>query len=169
MRRIIRRRELVADDARYADEGVTPGTRRVLPVVEYVAALAGAGAGADATPGALPDAILIGPTDDVEALAVDLHRLSLIVVEFPRIGEGRGFSQARLLRQRLQYRGELRARGALKRDQLFFLARCGFDSFDLDPTENLEAALGALDAFSVAYQDGSDELLHLQRRGASPA
>ena len=73
-------------------------------------------------------------------------------------------TQARLLRQRFGYSGELRARGALKRDQLFFLARCGFDSFELDPTEDLPAALAALHSFSVAYQDGSDALVQVQRR-----
>ena len=88
-------------------------------------------------------------------------------MDFPKIGEGRGFSQARMLRQRYRYVGELRARGALKRDQLFFLARCGFDSFDLDPTEDLQAALAALNDFSVAYQDGSDAVVKVQRRAGS--
>jgi uncharacterized protein (DUF934 family) len=69
-----------------------------------------------------------------------------------------------MLRQRYLYRGELRARGVLKRDQMFFLARCGFDSFDLDPTEDLQAAIAALDTFSVAYQEGSETVIHLQRR-----
>jgi uncharacterized protein (DUF934 family) len=168
MRRIIRRRELVADDARYAGEPAVAGTRAVQPASEFIAALsAGDAIGGGNAIGA-DHAVLLSPPDEVDTLAPHLHLLQLIVVEFPRIGEGRGFSQARLLRQRYGYRGELRARGALKRDQLFFLARCGFDSFDLDAAEDLEAALGALDAFSVAYQDGSDELVHVQRR-ASPA
>lgn len=169
MRRIIRRRELVTDDARYGGEPAAPGTRQVQPVGEFIAALgagqaipAGQARAAAAIGGA--SAVLLAPTDEVEALAPHLGLLDLIVVEFPRIGEGRGFSQARLLRQRYGYAGELRARGALKRDQLFFLARCGFDSFDLDPGEDLQAALGALDTFSVAYQEGSDELVHVQRR-----
>jgi uncharacterized protein (DUF934 family) len=161
MRRIIRRRELVADDARYAGEQVGPGTRFVPPAAQFISAVAAAATG---TAG---DAVLIGPTDEVEALVAQLPLLNLIVVEFPKIGEGRGFSQARMLRQRYRYRGELRARGALKRDQLFFLARCGFDSFDLDAAENLEAALGALDDFSVAYQDGSDAVVHVQRRASA--
>jgi uncharacterized protein (DUF934 family) len=161
MRRIIRRRELVADDARYAGEEAGAGTRQVVPLADFVAAQA---SGQAAVAGV---AVLIGPTDEVESLAPRLALLSLIVVDFPKIGEGRGYSQARLLRQRYGYRAELRARGALKRDQLFFLARCGFDSFDLDPAENLEAALGALNDFSVAYQDGSDALVHVQRRRLS--
>jgi uncharacterized protein (DUF934 family) len=162
MRRIILRRELVADDARYAGEPAAPGTRAVQPAAQFIAAQ---DAGVASAAGA---AVVIGPTDEVEALVPHLGALNLIVVDFPKIGEGRGFSQARMLRQRYRYRGELRARGALKRDQLFFLARCGFDSFDLDPAENLEIALGALDDFSVAYQDGSDALVHVRRR-AGPA
>lgn len=156
MRRIIRRLEVVADDARYRGEQPAAGTRTVLPAAEWIAAAqAGRAAG---------DAVLLAPTDRVEQFAALLGALSLIVVDFPSIGEGRGFSQARLLRQRHRYEGELRARGALGRDQLFFLARCGFDSFDLDPAEDLQAALAAFRSFSVAYQDGSDALLQLSRR-----
>ena len=156
MRRIIQRRELRADDAQYPGEEPSEGTRPVVSVAEWLSSVA---AGRPAA-----DAILIGPTDEVPTLAPHLSRLRLIVVDFPKLGDGRGYSQARLLRQRLQYRGELRARGVLKRDQLFFLARCGFDSFQLDENENLEAALAGFNTFSVAYQDGSEDLVHVKRR-----
>jgi uncharacterized protein (DUF934 family) len=147
---------------RYAGEGAGAALRLVQPAAEFIAAqAAGQASGAGA-------AILIGPADEVEPLAPQLGQISLIVVNFPKIGEGRGFSQARMLRQRYRYVGELRARGAIKRDQLFFLARCGFDSFDLDPAEDLRVALAALNSFSVAYQDGSDEVVHVRRRGGSP-
>jgi uncharacterized protein (DUF934 family) len=161
MRRIIRRRELVADDARYPGEESASGTRMVQPVAQFITARsAGQESGSAA-------AVLIGPEDEVEVLAPHLARLSLIVIEFPKIGEGRGYSQARMLRQRYDYTGELRARGAIKRDQLFFLARCGFDSFDLDPAEDLQAALGSFNDFSVAYQDGSDALVQVRRRAGA--
>jgi uncharacterized protein (DUF934 family) len=159
MRQIIRRRELAADDVHYADESATPGTRLVPPLTQFLAdAAAGKAAG---------DAVLVGPSDEIGQLAAHLSQLRLVVVDFPKLGDGRGFSHARLLRQRFGYRGELRARGVLKRDQMFFLARCGFDSFQLDPSENLQAALAALDTFSVAYQDGSNELVAVQRRQSS--
>jgi uncharacterized protein (DUF934 family) len=160
MRRVIRRRELVADDVHYPGEPAGAQTREVQPAAQFTAALSTQPADAAASAAA----ILIGPTDEVEVLAPHLSRLSLIVVAFPKIGEGRGFTQARLLRQRYGYTGELRARGAIKRDQLFFLARCGFDSFDLDPAEDLQAALASLDDFTVAYQDGSDALVRVRRR-----
>jgi uncharacterized protein (DUF934 family) len=161
MRRIIRRRELVADDARYAGEEAARGTRAVQPLAQFITARSAGQASGSAA------AVLIGPADEVEVLAPHLALLSLVVVEFPKIGEGRGYSQARMLRQRYSYAGELRARGALKRDQLFFLARCGFDSFDLDPAEDLQAALGAFNDFSVAYQDGSDAVVQVRRRAGS--
>ena len=158
MRQIIRRRELVPDEVYYPDEVGAHGMRAVIPAAQFLAA-AGSGQW-------LADAILIAPTDEVEPLFTHLSRVNLIVIDFPKVGEGRGYSQARLLRQRSHYRGELRARGALKRDQLFFLARGGFDSFQLDATEDLQAALAGFNSFSVAYQDGSDQLVHVKRRSS---
>jgi uncharacterized protein (DUF934 family) len=157
MRRIIRRREVVPDDVRYPDEPEVPGARAVIPLAQYLSALSAAQSAGDA--------ILLGPTDEVAPLAGHLSRLKLIVIDFPKLLEGRGYSQARLLRQRLHYSGELRARGVLKRDQLWFLARCGFDSFQLDANEDLQAALAGFNTFSVAYQDGTDkELVQVTRR-----
>jgi len=155
MRRIIRQREILEDQLRYAGEPQGAGTVSVQAAVEWIAA-------ANAASG--PAALLLTPTDAVETLAPHLPGVRWIVIEFPKVGEGRGYSQARLLRQRYGYAHELRARGALKRDQLVFLARCGFDAFDLDPAEDLEASLGALDTFTVAYQDGEQALVQLRRR-----
>jgi uncharacterized protein (DUF934 family) len=162
MRQIIRRREIVADTLRYPGEESLPGTRRVQPLKEFLAA-AGAAAEVHAA-GSSPAAVLVGPSDEVDALRPHLQGVDLIVVEFPKLGDGRGFSQGRILRQRGGFRGELRARGALKRDHLFFLARCGFDSFDLDPGEDLSASLAAFDSFTVAYQDGAEGLVHVRLR-----
>lgn len=156
MRQIIHRREIRADDAFYADEEPREGARRVVGVAQILSA-AGSNEPFD-------EAVLIGPADEIEQLVPLLPRLTLIVIDFPKIGEGRGYSQARLLRQRYSFAGELRARGALKRDQLVFLARCGFDSFQLDAAENLQQALTAFNSFSVAYQDGSETIVHLKRR-----
>ncbi|MSP66739.1 MAG: DUF934 domain-containing protein [Alphaproteobacteria bacterium] len=68
-------------------------------------------------------------TDAVEVLAPDLHRIDLIALEFPRFGDGRAFTQARVLRQRLGFQGELRATGEVLADQLLHMGRCGFDAF----------------------------------------
>ena len=77
-------------------------------------------------------ALALTNTDDVEALGPELDRLKLIVLNFPKFTDGRAYSQARLLRGRLGYSGELRATGAVFLDQLPFLLRCGFDSYESD-------------------------------------
>jgi len=102
--------------------------------------------------------------DDPGALAGDSERLALIAVHFPKFSDGRGFSTARLLRERYGFRGELRAVGDVLRDQLFFLGRCGFDAFALREDQDAEAALGAFDDFSEAYQGAVDQPGPLFRR-----
>lgn len=64
-----------------------------------------------------------------EQIAPDLERFDLIVLNFPKFTDGRAYSQARLLRSRYGYKGELRATGDVLRDQLLFMRRCGFNSF----------------------------------------
>jgi len=99
--------------------------------------------------------VILAPTHTVELLVRDLARLALIGAEFPSPSEGRGYTQGRLLRERWKFAGELRATGAIRRDQLFFLARCGFNSFEL-PDSELASASTALSSFSVAYQPSND-------------
>jgi len=163
MRAIIRRREIVEDELRYAGEAAVAGTVTVQNARDWIAA------GASAAAGAMGSAVLLSATDEVEALAAHLDRLRWIVIEFANIGEGRGFSQARMLRQRYRYAHELRARGAIKRDQLFFLARCGFDAFELAAAEDPAASLAAFNSFSVAYQDGSDAVVSVRYRTTGAA
>jgi uncharacterized protein (DUF934 family) len=100
--------------------------------------------------------VCLSPADAVEDLGDDVRRLSLVAVTFPSAGEGRGFSQGRLLRSaRFGFEGELRAVGAgVKQDLLFIMARCGFDAFELAPGQKVEEAVRALDRYSVAYAPG---------------
>ena len=81
--------------------------------------------------------------------------LALVAAEFPTVSEGRGYTQGRLLRERWGFAGELRARGAVRLDHVFLLARCGFNSFEL-PESELEGAAAALLTFSAAYQSSND-------------
>ena len=90
--------------------------------------------------------------DDVAAIAPDLDRFDVVAVNFPRFSDGRGYSIARLLRERHGYRGELRAIGDIGRDQLAFLERSGFDAFALRDGVNAQDALAAFDEVSVVYQ-----------------
>ncbi|HLW25743.1 MAG TPA: DUF934 domain-containing protein [Steroidobacteraceae bacterium] len=112
-----------------------------------------------------PLGVILAPADPVEALIEDLPRFALLGAEFPGPGDGRGYTQGRLLRERWHFPGELRACGYVRQDQLFLLARCGFNSFEL-PESELEAARLALDTFSAAYQPANDAGLRrsLRRR-----
>jgi len=73
--------------------------------------------------------VRIQPDEAVEDLAYDLPRLALVGAVFPKFRDGRAFTTATLLRERLGYRGEVRAMGEVMRDQALFMVRCGFDSF----------------------------------------
>ena len=95
-------------------------------------------------------------TEDVLQLGARLEGVQLIVLNFPKFTDGRAYSQARLLRERLDYRGELRATGAVFRDQLPFLLRCGFDSFESEQKGFAAALAKARTLFSVVYQPVGD-------------
>jgi uncharacterized protein (DUF934 family) len=107
---------------------------------------------------AAPDApaIELANTDDALLLGPKLEGVNLIVLNFPKFTDGRAYSQARLLRERLGYRGELRATGAVFLDQLPFMLRCGFDSFESDQKGFGEALAKARTLFSVVYQPVGD-------------
>jgi len=107
--------------------------------------------------------VVLQPVHRVELLAPDIARFDLIGAEFSGPSEGRGYSQARLLREHWKFSGELRALGYVRRDQLFFLARCGFNSFELADAD-LKDAAAALSTFSTAYQPSNDAGLPLKLR-----
>jgi uncharacterized protein (DUF934 family) len=107
--------------------------------------------------------VVLSPAHKVEQLAPDLARFRLVGAEFAGPSEGRGYTQGRLLRERYRWTGELRATGYVRRDQLFFLARCGFNSFEL-PDGELEHAGTAFSTFSAEYQPSNDVGLALRLR-----
>lgn len=99
-----------------------------------------------------------------EAIVGDLQRLALVAVNFPKFGDGRGYSTARLLRERYGYRGELRAIGDVLHDHLHFMKQCGFDVFVLREDQDAREALSALDSFSEGYQTSALRSVPLFRR-----
>ncbi|MBS0388886.1 MAG: DUF934 domain-containing protein, partial [Proteobacteria bacterium] len=107
MRQILSRRELRADRWRYPGEGGTGPLVQTLPELLAAAAAAGQSPETSSSLG-----VRLGPTDDVELLVPWLARVVLVVVHFETGGDGRGYSQAQLLRGRFGYQGELRAAGA---------------------------------------------------------
>lgn len=102
-----------------------------------------------------------------EELARDLDGVALVVVDLPKFTDGRAYTLARLLRGRFGYEGELRATGDVLRDQLFYLARCGFTSFELAPGRDVADALRAFEDFGVTYQPAADHDEPIWRRRAS--
>ena len=113
--------------------------------------------------------VWLAGNEDPVRIAGDLYHFASIAVNFPALPDGRGYSIGRLLRQRYGWDGELRAIGAIQRDQLYYLARCCFDAFVLREGENIESALAAFEDFSEAYQAAVDRPDPLFRRREAAA
>lgn len=96
--------------------------------------------------------VRLNSTDDVAVLADDIKRLALIELVFADFADGRAFSQAWLLRERLGYSGELRAIGNYMPDQTFYLARVGVNAFQPEKFADLPVMLAKLNEFTVHYQ-----------------
>jgi uncharacterized protein (DUF934 family) len=97
-------------------------------------------------------------------VADDLHRFSVIALNFPTFRDGRAYSYARLLRERFGFKGEIRATGDVARDQVFYMHRCGFDAFEVPEGRDPQGIIAALDDFSVTYQNAADNPLPFFRR-----
>jgi len=111
-----------------------------------------------------PVGVRLPNTANIAEIAADLPVLALVALEFPKFADGRAYSQARLLRERYGFTGEIRAVGDVLRDQLFFMARSGFNAFELRADRSLEDALEAFKDFSDSYQPAADQSLPLYRR-----
>ncbi|MBC7804331.1 MAG: DUF934 domain-containing protein [Candidatus Parcubacteria bacterium] len=118
-----------------------------------------------AEPSSPPDLVL-QPADDPAGYADRIGALGVIAVNFPKFGDGRGYSIARQLRERHGYKGELRAVGEVARDHLHAMAQCGFDAFELREGENAQEALKGFGDFSEQYQATAAQPVPLFRRRA---
>ncbi|WP_111640624.1 DUF934 domain-containing protein [Marinimicrobium alkaliphilum] len=106
--------------------------------------------------------------ETADQLGEDAAHLPLVAVNFPVFADGRAFTTARVLRERYDFQGELRAVGHFIRDQLCYLRRCGVNAFAFaDQSINLEEAAQSLHDFSEYYQASVDQPLPLFRRRAS--
>ena len=111
-----------------------------------------------------PLGLALEPADDPHEIASDLDRLALVSIHFPKFTDGRGYSIARLLRERYGYRGRVRAVGDVLRDQLFYMLRCGFDSFAMKHDDRIDDALFAYRDFSEGYQTSVERPVPLFKR-----
>ena len=107
--------------------------------------------------GGNPLGVRLGAGDDLDEILDDLDSLALVALEFGSFTEGRGYTQARRLRERHGYRGEIRAVGDVSRDRLAFMERCGFNAFELPTNGALRDALNAFGEISDVYQPGADD------------
>ncbi len=108
-------------------------------------------------------AVWIDGAIETEALLDDLEHFSMIALDFPVFKDGRSYSHARLLRDRYGYKGELRAIGDVLRDQLFFMQRCGIDSYEVREDKDIEDALKGLEEFTVRYQAAADDAVPIYK------
>jgi uncharacterized protein (DUF934 family) len=93
---------------------------------------------------------------DLDDLVPYLDRIAAVALVFPTFRDGRAYSQARLLRERHLYRGELRATGQVLRDQFVFMLRAGFDAFEVKKQADAEAFAQTAKRYSVFYQPTGD-------------
>src|ERR1700760_2854970 len=153
----------VADDAELPAEGaVLVSAKRLLENPEVLFARSG-------------KVGVIWPNNrDIDDLVPYLERLAGVALGFPTFRDGRAYSQARLLRERYNYRGELRATGQVLRDQFVFMLRAGFDAFEVKKDSDAEAFANTVKRYSVFYQptgDGRVTALHrrMQQRHSESA
>jgi uncharacterized protein (DUF934 family) len=100
--------------------------------------------------------VRITPDHAIEDVADLLPDLAVVEIVFPKFGDGRGYSSARLLRDRYGFRGEIRATGDVLREQALMMVRCGFDAFV--PVDNSDTSdwQAAIDRYRHVYQRASD-------------
>jgi uncharacterized protein (DUF934 family) len=168
MGNIIRDRRIVDDDwVKVADDAALPPSGRI--VVSYARWLAEKAA--LKTRGNV--GVTVPVTLEIGELKDDLPALALVALSFSfiqpkpeggRTFDGRAYSQARLLRERLGYKGEIRAVGDVFRDAMFYMHRCGVNAFELKPGQDLGDALKAFNDFSVGYQGAADDPTPIFRR-----
>ncbi len=150
---------LVADDAALPDAPALVSAARLLAEGEALLAHAH------------PVGVIWPNNKDVLDLAPFIGRLALVALVFPKFRDGRAYTQARLLRERLGFTGELRATGNVLRDQFLLMVRCGFDALDVAKDSDAAAVEKELHSYSVFYQptgDGRPTPLRA-RLGARPA
>ncbi len=173
MRKIIKDKAIVSDDWRIfklaegetADAVAVPTGKQLVPLAVWLAQKTGLAARAAA--GEI--GVWLASDDRPEQLKEDIAALPLIAVDFPSFADGRGYSTAYNLRARLGYAGELRAIGDVLRDQLFYMARVGFNAFATREDRSIEDALKGLTDFSDVYQTSWDQKTPLFRRAERPA
>ncbi|MCI5045444.1 MAG: DUF934 domain-containing protein [Aquisalinus sp.] len=107
------------------------------------------------------DATLNSLTLDNDASVAETSEVTadIVILNFPTFKDGRAYTQARQLREQLGFKGDVRATGDIIRDQILYLVRCGFTSFEVSPSTDVEGLNAALVEFENFYQPAADQVL----------
>lgn len=148
---------LIKDGALIEDSFETIADGEALPANGTIVSLARFGRDRDALLARnAPLGVRLKSDESPEALGEDVHRLSVVVLEFPKFRDGRAFSWARMLRTRLGFEGEIRGTGDFLYDQLAFMARVGFNSFEVRENFTLQQFERAIGEMTLVYQPSVD-------------
>ncbi len=161
MPKLIKNRAVVEDDfelIQALNEGESaPAGKIILPIQVYLDQRESLSSRNDI-------AVWLESDQPAEMLKDVADEVAFLAVNFPKFADGRGYSYARLIRERFNYTGELRAIGDVLLDQLHFMARCGFDSFAVREDRDAEEALQAFETFRYSYQGANDNPSPLFRK-----
>jgi uncharacterized protein (DUF934 family) len=155
---LVKNAKIVADDfVHVTDEAIAPDTNVLVPAERFLSE-------ADALLARAGKTGVLWPNNrDLDELVPYLGRIASVGLHFPTFRDGRAYSQARLLRERFAYRGEMRATGQVLRDQFVFMLRAGFDAFEVKKQSDAEAFAVTAKHYTVFYQptgDGRITALH---------
>jgi uncharacterized protein (DUF934 family) len=152
---LIRKRALAADEfVMLADDAPLPASGSVI-----VSLARWQKEGDTLRAGGLCTGVRIPNTADLAQVFAQIADRPVIALEYPAFPDGRAHSQARLLRDRYRYAGEVRATGAaVVRDHLQAMERCGIDAFLLRADQDVADCLAAFTDFTLAYQPATDDL-----------
>lgn len=143
---LIKDQRIIDNEWQHADEtGELPSGKTTVPVSRWQAEREAFIARGDI-------GLRLTAIDTLETIKDDLQHFEIVAIEFEKFNDGRGFSLARLLRERYGYEGEIRAMGTILRDQLYYLQRSGFNAFELSEGQDLQEALNAFGEFTVQSQ-----------------
>ena len=136
---------------RFADEDTLPASGDVLVSLDRFEADKEALFARDGALG-----VWLKSSESPASIAADLDQIGLVALDFPVFSDGRSYSSARLLRERYGYKGEVRAIGDVLCEQLSFMLRSGFGSFEMQSPDALDELNTVVREVRVVYQPTAD-------------
>lgn len=128
-----------------AESATVEGSNQILPLAFYLENKA-------TLTGRNDIGVWLEAGEDIETLGEDVHELPIIALNFPTFSDGRSYSNANVLRRTLNYQGEVRAIGDVRRDQINNMVNCGFNAFEPAAGQDADKCLQELEGFSENYQ-----------------